>query len=318
MKGRHTATWPKIWIFSPVSFIFFVLAATTWVPLPKVAGFLVKAGGVVMVIELISKLFKMGVLMLHRKFSRASLSFIYGKGIHGTPTRWNRKHWPGVFLFLTLCSFNSNADYTVTDSMRYDREWRNGSIGTSKEDVIEAMCRECSLSMALSILVPKDFTVYIDERIEGAKKHKINFIAGRPWGLILQEIASQNDLSIEIMKHKKRLIVDPSPKKKGSVSIVSLEPRSEGFYQNKSFELIPGDKLKETLERWAASEGWTVVYALEKDFTIENHARFNGNLIEVVRNLMEAYKADGTLSRVNMFYSHANNTIKIALDKRAK
>ena len=320
MKSRYTALKARLFVFSPVSFVLFIVALIVAAASKDLALKLVGAGIAVMAVEAMAAMIKMDVAMMVRRYARGMVSIFIRNAITSAPTRWHRKRFPqgAVLLFLALgaSSNDSFADYTVTDSMRYDREWRAGTIGMGREDVVEVLCNRCDLKLALKNLLPDDFTVYVapDFNVPAG----ISYSGGKPWGSILQRVAEENDLRIEIMRHKQRVVVDPAPQNKGSVSVVSLFPKSDGFYATKTFELIPGDTLKTSFTRWAASEGWDVIYQLENDLTIENHAAFSGNLIQAMQAALQAYKASGKLARVQLDYSHANDVVRISLDSKGK
>jgi hypothetical protein len=275
---------------------------------------LVAAG--IMLFELLAKLFfRMKTSMLIRKLTRSLISTIFGNQLTGTPPSWKRKHWPNaiVLLFLagTFQTSDSFAQYTVTDSLRWDRQWQGGALGLGEEDVLAAICNRCPLSLAMKQILPKGFTPYIADDVD--KNIKVNFVAGRRWGTLLNDLATANDLDIELHKNGLRAIIDNSPKNRGRVSVVALAPKQESFFETKKWELIPGDTLKVSLERWASREGWSIIYDLSDDIYIDVHASFKGSLLEAVEQVLEAYRLGGILARVEMKYSYANTAIRISL-----
>lgn len=310
MKGRNTSLFPTIFGITPIS------------PIILLSNILIKemlviyvVTGILMV-ELIAKIvFKMTVMMMIRKLTRSMASFIYGAQLSGVPNKWKRKHWPYALclVFVTLQADNSFAQFTITDSLRWDREWQSGSLGLSDADTLKATCRKCPLSLALKQLLPKEFTPYISEDVD--KDIKINFISGRPWGMVLKDIATEHELEIELHKNGLRAIVDKSPSKRGRVSMVTLAPKKESFFETKTWELIPGDKLRASLERWAKKENWDVIYSLSDNLYIDVYAKFEGNLLEAIESLLAAYRQRGLLTRAKMTYSHANSTILLQLSE---
>ncbi len=309
MRGRYTAAFPLLFKISPLGPViaFFSL------PLPGLWGLGIAA--TIAAFELFSRvILQMPPSMALRKISRGIVSMILYPGLKATPTIWNRRHWPLVVL-ITMVSISmpseSWAQYNVTDSMRWDREWSAGAVGVNQSDVLEAMCNGCPLDIALKQILPPDFTPFISDDVNA--KVKVDFVAGKPWGIVLSNVAQAHDLKIEVMRHNQRVIVEKAVKNQGGVSVVSLLPQRKGFYDTKQWELIPGDTLKDSFERWAKSEGWDVLYELDENIHIDVYASFNGNLIEAVQQTLEAYKAVGVLSRVTMKYSHANTVIKISL-----
>lgn len=313
MRGRHTAGFPKFKIISPIAPVMFFLTMPLIVigVSPKVI-FLIS--GSVLIAELFSRIFLgMPPVMAFRRIMRGIVGMLIFKGLKNSPVSWNKRHWPmSILLVLVMFSAanDSYAQFRVTDSMRWDREWSQGAVGTGPESIIEAFCRDCPLDIALSQILPKDFNYFVSREI-GSKK--INFTGAKPWGIILSDVAVANDLKVEIMRHNNRVLVENAPKNQGGVSVVALLPNRQGFFENKSWELIPGDTLKASLERWAASEGWSVIYGLETDVNIDVYAKFSGNLFEAIKQMLEAYRSVGLLSRVTMRYSHANTAIRISL-----
>ncbi len=305
--GRYTALSPNIFGFSPVAPILIVadLFIKEWFVLGIAIAFFM--------FEVIAKLSGMTIGMMARYLTRGMCSVFFGKGIHSTPLAWKRNHVVAATGLAVLILFNpqqAEAVLTVTDSMAYDRTWQTGMIGQRSDDVIEAMCDGCPLKLGLESVVPADFDVFISGSL---KPLKISFTGSRPWGQILQELAENNDLDVEVMRHGHRVIVSKAPKNRGRVVVTTLNAKSEGFYRTKTWELIPGDTLRQSLERWASVEGWHVLYLLENDITIDVPAVFEGNLLEAVERVLASYKGVGILSRVSMDYSNLNNTIRISL-----
>jgi hypothetical protein len=177
------------------------------------------------------------------------------------------------------------------------------------------MCNACPIKIGLDTIIPDDFSVFVGADVKGKS---ISYTGSRPWGQILQELAENNDLDVEVMRHRNRVIVSKAPSRRGRVVVTSLDATSKGFFDTKTWELIPGDTLEKTLNRWASVEGWHVIYKLENDITIEVPAVFSGNLIEAVNQVLKSYKEIGIFTRVNMDYSHVNNTIKISLGSAGK
>ena len=312
LDGRYTAFSPNIFGFSPIAPILIIadLFIKEWFILIIAVAFFVFEG--------IAKLAGMSIGMMSRYLTRGVFSVFFGRGIHSTPLAWKRNHVvvaSGLAIMLSLTPHHAEAVLTVTDSMAYDRTWQTGMIGQRSDDVIEAMCDGCPLKLGLESIIPADFDVFISGSL---KPMKISFTGSRPWGQILHEMAENNDLDIEVMRHGHRVIVSKSAKNRGRVVVTTLNAKSKGFYQTKSWELIPGDTLRQSLTRWASVEGWHVLYLLENDITIDVTAVFEGNLLEAMKLVLESYKGVGILSRVSMDYSHLNNTVRISLGSGTK
>lgn len=313
MSGRYTSQFPKIGFISPL----FLLPLAGMVPAlmfkASVAPFIYAAMAVV-ALEILVKVRKahsLGGLM--RRTISIMLMGIFGRGMKSTPVSWRRRHFPHfVALFAFVMSLSHPpvvwAEYDVTDSLRWDRDLRAGSIGMSEDDVVSISCQDCPLKLGLTELIPTDFNVLIDDDV--SINDNISYNPGRPWGSILNDIARDNDLSIEIHRHGNRVIVENSPTNRGAVNIVSMEPRKSSFYDTKTWELIPGDTLDESLKRWARSEGWNVIFEVN-DVAIDVPAVFEGNLIEAINSVFASYRASGRYVRVQPQYSHANNVILI-------
>lgn len=268
----------------------------------------------VIAIELVAKyILRMTFGMFVRKTLRGIVAFFFGAGIRSNPVSWNRHHLALVLSVITIAAsqpMSAEAAFTATDSVKYDRTWRSGMIGQRPEDTIEAMCNGCPLSIGLKTAIPADFVVMIADEL---KNKKISFTGSRPWGQIIQDVAAQNDLRIEILRHGNKVLVEKSAPNRGEVIVTALMAKSETFFESKRWELIPGDSLKDSLTRWAKSEGWNLVYLLDNDLKIDVPAVFQGNLLEAVEQVLKSYKEMGILTRVEMIYTYANNTISISL-----
>jgi virulence-associated protein VagC len=311
MRGRFTAMFPSVFGVSP--FIPILGFINLFIRINELWFFILLLIGV----EMMLKALKMNFTMCLRLFTRGVVSLVFGGGVSGMPVQWKRRHWPLPLLLLafTLPSNEVYSEFTITDSSRWEREWRSGLIGMSDVDILDAMCNDCPLDLALTQILPPIFTPFVSPSTENIK---VSFTAGRPWGMVLSDLASENNLSIEIMKSGNRVVIEPSPKNRGAVTVTSLLAKKESFYGSKTWELIPGDTLKESFERWARSENWTVLFKLDRDIRIDPYAKFQGNLLQAIEDALSAYRASGVLSRVHMTYSHDNNAIRISLSEDGK
>src|SRR5690606_1633841 len=134
---------------------------------PGSAGLYVAA--VIAAFELLSRLFlNMPPSMAIRKISRGIINMLFYSGLKATPVIWSRRHWPLVVMLAIFgigSPQDSFAQYQVTDSMRWDREWSSGAVGVSQADVLEAMCRDCPLDIAMKQILPTDFNFFIADEV---------------------------------------------------------------------------------------------------------------------------------------------------------
>lgn len=319
MTGRYTSQFPKIGPITPLFFIPTAITIGAFVVAPSSTAFFAYLTIAVLVGEIVVKITKthsLGALM--RRIISSLLMGLFGRGMKSTPVSWRRRHFPTIVITLFssslfIASPDVSAEFNVTDSLRWDRDLRAGSVGMTEDDAISVSCNQCPLKIGLRQLLPTDFNLLIDDSVFAGKE--VSYSPGTPWGKILYDLAVENDLAVEIHKHGNRVIVENSPSNRGTVDVVSLEQRKASFYDTKSWELIPGDSLHQSLERWAASEGWEIIYEVD-DVAIDVPAVFDGNLIEAVTTLFASYRASGRFMRVQPQYSTANNTIRIAHEQQ--
>lgn len=56
------------------------------------------------------------------------------------------------------------------------------------------------------------------------------------------------------------------------------------------FEMVPGTTLRETLERWAASSGWTVRWASDRAYPVKGRAMFDGDFVQAAGDLIRSFR----------------------------
>jgi hypothetical protein len=56
------------------------------------------------------------------------------------------------------------------------------------------------------------------------------------------------------------------------------------------FEMVPGVTLRETLERWGATSGWTVRWASDRAYPIKGRATFEGDFVQAAGDLIRSFR----------------------------
>jgi hypothetical protein len=306
---KFTSQFPGFWkytVVSPVLVFFALPAGVIGVHQP-----LLIAAGLLFLAETIALIMGIKLKMLFRLILSSPAVFLNGKNLSSIPVNWKRQHNPFMMMFFCSSLFFSSlpeAAYDVTDSLRYERDWSRNEIGSSLNDVIEATCDGCPISLALENVIPNNFKVMIDSGIEDLK---VDYADKKPWGVMLNEIANKHDLHIELIRYKHLILVSKSDGDNAGISYVNLVGEKSNFYETKSFEVIVGDSLAETLDRWAQREEWEVVNRLGKNIIMQTSGRFEGNLLEAVKSLIKSFKDRGRLSRVEVNYSVENRVLLI-------
>lgn len=307
---KFTSQFPGFWKYTVVSpvLVFFALPA-------GVVGLhqpLLITALILFIAETISILMGIKLKMLFRLLKSSPALFLNGKNLSSMPVRWKREHSP-FFVLLFAISFapfdDAVAAYDITDSVRYERDWSRNEVGSTTADVVEASCDGCSISLAVENIIPADFQVMIDSNV--GDDLEIDFSGKKPWGILLNELAQENGLHVELVRYKHLILISKANNKDAGISYVNLIGEKSNFYETKSFEVIAGDTLADTLIRWGNREEWNIVNQLKNNIVIRTPARFQGNLLEAVEDLINSFKVRGRLSRVEVSYSIANRTLLI-------
>jgi hypothetical protein len=225
----------------------------------------------------------------------------------------SEKHWLPLMLVSILAyqmPGQASADYRLIDSASYDRKILEGSLGTSHSDIVAGFCSACTLAIAIDLVVPKDIEVQWSDSVFRDKP--VKFQGPKQWAYILSDLAVENDLVLILRQKdsagKNTLSISHGPVKGGA--LIYETPKTPKYLaeSTKRFVLIAGTSLPENLARWAAMEKKSISWELERQPIIDFDATFNGNLLDAMQQVIEAYKAQGLL-REAVIQPASNNVI---------
>lgn len=228
---------------------------------------------------------------------------------------------PVVALFVVFGLAGTDqavADYQLVDSLSYDREITQNTVGSQPSDMVNGFCEGCPLEVAIKQIVPSSLVLLWAENVN--KALPVSWQGPAVWGTMLQEMAINYDLYIIVRPQDAtgRNSVEVSMAPKGRGAFISESARSASLYGESTsvYELRVGENLPDNLNEWAARQGKRVAWELDRRPIIDFNARFNGNLIDSIEQVLSAYRARGQMTEVRVI-PMSNNVIVITNRKGA-
>lgn len=169
----------------------------------------------------------------------------------------------------------------------------------SEETNVMKFGKNVPLFVALENLVPKDWTVKLEE---GLEKQPVSWSGGDDWKGVLGAIASGNDLKLAMNEGDKRLALA-----RNEEAATNLAARAPVVWA-----LKPSVSMRDNLQAWAAQAGWSLDWSVDVDYPIEHAAKFNGAFEGeggVVDQLLQG-TAENTYPLSAVFYS-GNKVLRV-------
>jgi hypothetical protein len=245
-------------------------------------------------------------------------NFIFKSSYRAYPTDFyasEGKYLPAVALVFVLASTGTEqaaADYQLVDSLSYDREIAQNTIGTQPGDVVNGFCDQCPLELAIQQIVPDSLVLLWSDSLD--KSMRVTWNGPDVWGTLLQQMAIENDLYVIVRPQDAtgRNSVEVSEAPTGRGAFIAETSRNASLYgeATSAYVLRAGENLPDNLNQWAARQGKRIAWELDRRPIIDFDARFNGSLIDAIEQVMSAYRARGQMTEVRVV-PMANNVIVI-------
>lgn len=225
------------------------------------------------------------------------------------------KYLPVAALIFVIASTGTDqaaADYQLVDSLSYDREIANNTIGTQPSDTVNGFCDLCPLELAIQQIVPDSLVLLWSDNLD--RSIPVSWNGPDVWGTLLQELAIDNDLYVIVRPQDAtgRNSVEVSQAPRGRGAFIAETSRNASLYgeSNSEYVLRAGENLPDNLNQWASRHGKRIAWELDRRPIIDFDARFNGNLVDAIEQVMSAYRARGQMTEVRVV-PMANDVIVI-------
>lgn len=126
----------------------------------------------------------------------------------------------------------------------------------------------------------------------------VNWVGGKPWTAVLDQLARTEGLTIEVDWNQKHLYVG---KRRDVVAKASTPTAPAPVVAAKQmWEAREGSTFRSTMEEWSKRAGWTMVWPMQDlDYKFPAPLRFDGTIIDATSELTRLYeKADRPLAVV--------------------
>lgn len=173
-------------------------------------------------------------------------------------------------------------------------------------EVINGFARDVKLMDALKQIAPEGWHVFLKEEIVG-KKLMVSWKGGRRWIEVLDILANDYGLSIDVDWKKKNIYV--GEKQLSTVVKANAIPEKSVIKIDNVWTLTAGDTAKKDLEVWAEKAGWRVVWNLSKDWTVPASTVFTGTFEGAAADVIKTLASNGALIHAQFF--EGNKTLVI-------
>lgn len=167
-------------------------------------------------------------------------------------------------------------------------------IGEPDKDipVITGFGRDLKLSEALKQIVPSGWHAFLKEDMAGAKVVGVNWKGGRRWVEVLDVLANDQNLAIDVDWTKKHLYV--GERKEAIVPIKSLPALS-------LWTLNAGQTVGRELQAWGVKAGWKVIWNMQKDWSVPASTSFSGDFPSAAADVIKTLAINGALVRAQFY-----------------
>lgn len=151
-----------------------------------------------------------------------------------------------------------------------------------KIEVIEGFGKDVPLSMAIKMIAPEGWHGFLKSELIGKfeRDRKVSWRGGRRWVEILDILAVDNKLAVEVDWAKKALYVGEL--KEQPPMAIPLPPP---IWKAKT-----GATLKATVEDWAKAANWTVVWDTKVDYPIVAELAVENDFVSALGELFAQYE----------------------------
>ena len=144
--------------------------------------------------------------------------------------------------------------------------------------VITGFGRDLKLSEALKQVVPDGWHAFLKEDMATrAGAPGVNWKGGRRWVEVLDVLANDQNLVIDVDWTKKHLYVG----ERKALAVLQRPP---------TWVAKAGATLKESVSAWGEKAGWQIVWRAEFDYPILAQLTFDGAFIDAVTGIFRSYE----------------------------
>lgn len=144
--------------------------------------------------------------------------------------------------------------------------------------VITGFGRDLKLSDALKQIVPAGWHAFLKEDMTTrAAVTGVNWKGGRRWVEVLDVLANEQNLSIDVDWTKKHLYV-------GERKVAAIPQRPPVWVAK------AGATLRESVSAWGEKAGWQIVWRADFDYPILAQLTFNGLFIDAITGIFRSYE----------------------------
>lgn len=171
--------------------------------------------------------------------------------------------------------------------------------------VVTGFGRNLKLAEALKQILPAGWHAFLKEDMAGQAPAGVNWKGGRRWTEVLDVLANDQNLTIDVDWTKKQLYVGEKITKVIVKELKSVEKPVEVY----TFRLNAGESLEIQLQAWGKQAGWHVDWRLSQDWLVPGAAEFGTDFEKAASTVVETLAKNGADIRADTY--SGNRTIVI-------
>lgn len=173
-------------------------------------------------------------------------------------------------------------------------------------EVRSGFARDVKLVDALKQIAPEGWHAYLKEEIVGKfdKNRLVSWKGGRKWTEVLDILANDNSLSIDVDWGKKTLFVG---EKKFAPAVATALAKTPA--KPDPWVIHSGSTVREALYDWARKAGWGVVWNLTEDWRVPADTPFEGDFKAAATQVLKDLASNGV--QVQATFYNANRTLVV-------
>lgn len=217
-------------------------------------------------------------------------------------------------------SANDSAMPSITGARRYSPTVAE----TGRRPAIfmqpKGMGRDIPVGESLKFLLPENFSVYTDEKVD--LTHRASWTGGKNWPDVMSDLLKDAGMSATIAWDTKSLTLHPANSINANGAPVHSDKVLEDFIQKETaklpeekkllpkWEILRADvSLRRSLTRWGKEAGWQLAWEASKDFPVGVEASVEASFDDAVAMVVESVsKSDYPIKAV---FCEGNKTVLI-------
>lgn len=160
-------------------------------------------------------------------------------------------------------------------------------------EIRRGMGRDIRLADALRLIAPPGWRGFGKAEIADSfdANKKVTWVGGKPWTKVLEDLALQQGLSIDVDWNNQRVYVGKRAVAAPATSLAqTATPRPVAPPPVPTWAAAQGSTVRSTVEAWAQKAGWTLIWPMtDLDYRIVAPLSFSGSIVDATGGITKLY-----------------------------